>query len=282
VVSNRFAPILMVLAWLMCPVLSMCAHAAHQIRDSFDAGQLDLNAAIQHSFVLPSVGKRRRPIKSVKSSCECVVVQHRPDAIVPEKTGHLVVNITPDSIGEFAYEIEIQFEDQTVTPWVFIVFANVRAAGFGASNYISPTALNDALDRADAPAVIDIRKEGRFREARIPNSLSIPAHAVRFKTWLQSRDLVLVGACEQGGAAEALCSQLMSTGFRSVKVLEGGIAAWEENGGALDGQPSAIAKGASVPHNAPRLDALRADSRGSGRVIRIKGGQSARRRCGCS
>ena len=77
--------------------------------------------------------------------------------------------------------------------------------------------------------VIDIRTSQNFKQGHILNSKNVPwlgQDENAFKPF-QNETLVLV--CQQGQQASKLADKLQSQGFDQVKVLEGGLTAWQND-----------------------------------------------------
>jgi glyoxylase-like metal-dependent hydrolase (beta-lactamase superfamily II) len=106
-----------------------------------------------------------------------------------------------------------------------IVAANIR--GLRPSAPVRVEELARLLAGADAPLVVDVRMPAEYRSVHLTPSVSMPLDDLaRRRTELpRERDLVLV--CRTGTRARLAAAQL--TGHRT-RVLEGGLAAWQEAG----------------------------------------------------
>ena len=117
------------------------------LRETFDFGHLDLNAEVSHTFLLRSPVDAGLAIKKVSTSCKCAIVQSCPGNIDAERDGYLDVRVIADSVGDFAYEVELQFTDETVPPWVFLLLVNVKGDKPGAKLYLKPIDLKLQFER---------------------------------------------------------------------------------------------------------------------------------------
>ena len=99
-----------------------------------------------------------------------------------------------------------------------------------------PGALRDCLASGTDLRVLDVRTPAEFRTAHIPGSWNVPLDSLgECRADLVaglSGSVVLV--CRSGARAEKAARALQEAGLESMSVLEGGIAAWEREGGALD------------------------------------------------
>lgn len=82
--------------------------------------------------------------------------------------------------------------------------------------------------------LIDVRPESAFKKFRIPGSINIPLFAIKTKTFLKSKSLVLINEGYHFNQMQQECKELEKAGF-NVRFLYGGFNAWKEQGYALDG-----------------------------------------------
>jgi rhodanese-related sulfurtransferase len=92
--------------------------------------------------------------------------------------------------------------------------------------------LQERLGREDAPRVLDVRTPAEFETAHIPGSYNVPLdnlreHRDELRRHLDE-DVVLV--CRTGGRAEQAEKALAEVGLPGLRVLDGGIVAWQGAG----------------------------------------------------
>ncbi|MEV7332175.1 rhodanese-like domain-containing protein [Micromonospora sp. NPDC093244] len=96
-------------------------------------------------------------------------------------------------------------------------------------NSLDATALRDLLDSGDAPRVLDVRTPAEFESAHIPGSYNVPLDLLReHRDELRrhlDEDVVLV--CRSGARAAQAGQALAQAGLPNLKVLTGGILAWQ-------------------------------------------------------
>jgi rhodanese-related sulfurtransferase len=102
---------------------------------------------------------------------------------------------------------------------------------------ITVAGLRDRLGNDDKVRLLDVRTPGEFAAARIQGSHNIPLgdlgdHASALITGTVT-DLIVV--CQSGARATQAADQLRAAGHDRVSVLTGGLAAWEQSGGAVEG-----------------------------------------------
>lgn len=99
----------------------------------------------------------------------------------------------------------------------------------------APT-LAEQLASGDAPRILDVRTPAEFETSHIPGSYNVPLDTLRehrseLKRHLDE-DVVLV--CRAGGRAAQAEDALASAGLPGLRVLDGGMDAWESTGAPLN------------------------------------------------
>ncbi|MFF8381927.1 rhodanese-like domain-containing protein [Streptomyces sp. NPDC015661] len=104
---------------------------------------------------------------------------------------------------------------------------------------LTPAALHRLVQEGRAPRLLDVRTPAEFRTAHIPGSYNVPLHTLReHRTELLTHldeDVVLV--CRSGQRATQAEKALAEAGLPNLRVLEGGIVAWEAAGAPVDRGP---------------------------------------------
>jgi rhodanese-related sulfurtransferase len=150
-------------------------------------------------------------------------------------------------------QVELHFAFQSGTHGPFAITAQLRGrgpqeilhatfiSGFVADRawLIAPDELRRRL-AVESVTVLDVRAAEQFARIRIPRSLNVPAFALKSRTALRDRNVVLV---DSGVAPTVLLEQavrLRQLGFKDVAVLEGGVPAWMRAGFAVDGTADSV------------------------------------------
>lgn len=97
-------------------------------------------------------------------------------------------------------------------------------------------ALRSRLESADAPRVLDVRTPAEFETSHIPGSYNVPLptlteHRDELRHHLDE-DVVLI--CRSGSRARQAEQSLDVAGLPGLRVLDGGMNAWEEAGGEVN------------------------------------------------
>ncbi len=96
--------------------------------------------------------------------------------------------------------------------------------------------LQERLGSNDAPRVLDVRTPAEFETAHIPGSYNVPLdnlreHRAELRRHLDE-DVVLV--CRSGNRAEQAEKALAEVGLPGLRVLDGGMVAWEGAGAPVN------------------------------------------------
>ena len=91
------------------------------------------------------------------------------------------------------------------------------------------------LKKKEKIVLVDVRNREEFEKFRIPGSINIPLFAIKTKTFLKHKPLVLINDGYHYSPLEQECKCLSDSGFTAVWVLNGGLNAWRQKGGALNG-----------------------------------------------
>ncbi|MGW1508076.1 rhodanese-like domain-containing protein [Streptomyces sp. NPDC002394] len=104
---------------------------------------------------------------------------------------------------------------------------------------LTPAALHRLVQEGRAPRLLDVRTPGEFRTAHIPGSYNVPLatlreHRAELLAHLDE-DVVLV--CRSGQRATQAEKALAEAGLPNLRVLEGGLVAWETAGAPVERGP---------------------------------------------
>ena len=110
---------------------------------------------------------------------------------------------------------------------------------------ISVAELHEQMSRDPAPLIVDVRSPTALalELRRIPGALHVPALEVErhMGSFARDREIILYCTCPNEASAAQAARLLMNNGFRRVRPLHGGLAAWTAAGYALEDIPVASA-----------------------------------------
>ena len=105
----------------------------------------------------------------------------------------------------------------------------VEEEGDGVSlTAIEPRVLWQQIVDKKAPKVIDVREPGEFRRSHVPGSDLVPLSTIITTTTRNGYDEPIVLVCRSGRRSKRAAAVLKAHGYKDIKVLNGGMAAWEE------------------------------------------------------
>lgn len=101
---------------------------------------------------------------------------------------------------------------------------------------IDSAALQRLIEEGRGPRLLDVRTPGEFRTAHIPGAYNVPMAILReHRAELLSHldeDVVLV--CRSGNRAAQAEAALAEAGLPNLRVLDGGMIAWETTGAPVN------------------------------------------------
>ncbi|ALO12476.1 Sulfur carrier protein adenylyltransferase ThiF [Streptomyces venezuelae] len=104
---------------------------------------------------------------------------------------------------------------------------------------LTPAVLHRLVQEGRAPRLLDVRTPGEFRTAHIPGSYNVPLATLReHRAELRAHlDEEVVLLCRSGARAAQAEQALAEAGLPNLRVLEGGVTAWEAAGGPVTRGP---------------------------------------------
>ncbi|GAA4779077.1 rhodanese-like domain-containing protein [Streptomyces sanyensis] len=101
---------------------------------------------------------------------------------------------------------------------------------------LTPAALRRLTEGGRGPRVLDVRTPGEFRTVHIPGSYNVPLDTLREHRaeLLDHLDEDVVLVCRSGARASQAGGALAEAGMPHLRVLEGGMTAWEASGAPVN------------------------------------------------
>ncbi|MFD2420344.1 rhodanese-like domain-containing protein [Amycolatopsis pigmentata] len=99
----------------------------------------------------------------------------------------------------------------------------------GRTHNLIPAVLRELVAAENGPRLLDVRTPGEFRTAHIPGSYNVPLDTLREHRaeLLHHLDEEVVLICRSGNRAGQAKQALAEAGLPNLRVLEGGMLAWE-------------------------------------------------------
>ena len=104
---------------------------------------------------------------------------------------------------------------------------------------LNPATLRELTRSGEGPRLLDVRTPGEFRTAHIPGSYNVPLDTLREHRaeLLHHLDEDVILICRSGTRAAQAEQALAEAGLPNLRVLDGGVMAWETGGGPLTRGP---------------------------------------------
>jgi rhodanese-related sulfurtransferase len=188
------------------------------------------------AFQLSCANSGKQPIWAVDatSSCDCLVGRFAPVQVAPGDTARLRFAYRSDAAGRFSITVQLRGREAAD------VFGTSTVTGFVADKtWLVPAAQLIGSGQAQPAVIVDTRSPERYAQAHIPRSLNLPAYAIRSRRDLRDRRVVLMDEGYSPDLLLELVAALRHEGFAQLFVLDGGIAHWGRQGGAMEGIGSA-------------------------------------------
>ena len=157
--------------------------------------------------------------------------------MVPDEPGNIVVIVFPDNVFKYASSFQRHFPD--ICPpdkqredaagsknelFLAEMIENLKNS-YGS---IRAKTLNEQLQAADKPLVIDVRPPDLYSESHVPGAINIPQADLsqRADELPGDRDAAIVMVCGIGKFSKPTTLFLKSLGYNNVRSLKGGINEW--------------------------------------------------------
>jgi rhodanese-related sulfurtransferase len=103
-----------------------------------------------------------------------------------------------------------------------------------ASSTIHPSELRQLLREDPHTRILDVRTGAEFESVHIPGSFNVPLDLLgEHVKEVAGLDRPVILVCQSGNRATTAQSKLDAAGKRNLRVLEGGIGAWQTAGGEV-------------------------------------------------
>jgi rhodanese-related sulfurtransferase len=121
-----------------------------------------------------------------------------------------------------------------ILPISALFIASCISTGYSATKSVLMESVSQQLKNRQDITLVDVRDAGEFEKFRIPGSINIPLFAIKTKTFLKSKPLVLINNGQNYKQLTDECTVLSKAGF-IVSMLDGGLYQWKRKNGRLEG-----------------------------------------------
>ena len=133
-------------------------------------------------------------------------------------------------------------------------------------HFVSPREVYDGR-REKSIVLIDVRRPDAYASCRIKGSLNMPAYSLKTRRFLRGCAVVLVDWGWMSPSLQEQTNQLRMSDLRSVRILQGGLPAWDHGGFPLEGR---LGHAAGLSPVTP-ADVYRGLRAGAWRVVDVSG-----------
>lgn len=216
-----------------------CAWAAAPV-DVFRFRTAGVGDRLTNRFLLRNSGTGPIMAQSATPSCDCIQVLQWPTNVEAGATGVVEILFVPDKVGEVDYRVYVTTSDPDPPGIEFAIQGVVTSAPMAKVErdwtlYLGPEAAGKVVENPDGVTWVDVRSAEAYGRSRIPGSLQIPLYAVKTKGFLRNQRVVMVDEGYGSFALEEECRKLRELGFSDLSIWYGGLNAWRQLGGKLDG-----------------------------------------------
>ena len=157
--------------------------------------------------------------------------------MLPDEPGTIAVVIFPDNVFKYASSFQRHFpqfcpgdkqQDSSAPSKNDLFLAEMMENLKNPHDSVRVKVLNEELQGAHKPLVVDVRPPEMFAESHIPGAINIPQTdlAQRVDELPSERDASIVMVCGIGKFSKPTTLYLKSLGYRNVRNLKGGINEW--------------------------------------------------------
>ncbi|MCP5523213.1 MAG: rhodanese-like domain-containing protein [Verrucomicrobiales bacterium] len=202
-----------------------------------------------HTVVWTNRGVTPFEVRRVSTSCDCVHVLAYSLNVRPGDSLDLRVRIAPETTGDFIYLVSV--EGAKGQPALLARF-EVSVGGpdqRNATHGFDPSTLlmapSEAMKQNLLGAgwmLVDVRPPERYLLGHLPGAFNLSLGDVRVRPYLKRKAILVVGDGYDSERLVTDAAELAEAGFSQVRVLDGGIRRWQQEGGVLDGAGTSLAR----------------------------------------
>jgi rhodanese-related sulfurtransferase len=174
----------------------------------------------------------------------------------------------------FLLVLILQFNILTISGFLSSSMANTLGSDkvIGKSElFINAKEAQKGISQKNGDFIVDVRPLRNFETAHIPDSLNIPIFALKTKSFLKNKNIFIVSQGYNSEQLENECTNLVNSGFH-IKIILGGLNSWKDEGGNIEGIPTAIE---SINKVSP-LDVYLSDNKNDTLVINLSSNKTNR------
>jgi len=165
--------------------------------------------------------------------------------LVPDQPGVVAVVVFPDNVFKYTSSMQRHFprlfpdspaqSGDEEAPGGGMTLNQLLDAARRSDDVIDVGAMEELLDGSPPPLVLDVRPAEEYQQERMEGSINVPlARLVDAPELPRDKDATIVTVCNTGRKSLSGMLLLKSLGYRNVRNLMGGLAAWSGEGHPLE------------------------------------------------
>lgn len=199
------------------------------------------NVSATLDLVWTAVDGRPVAVQELHSSSEQVEILQWSNPVNSGAPGTLQLRVLPVVEGRWDVallgEVPREGEPRVVLTLTGVIDGSPRTTGAvkertESALWITPGELSTNEALRNPRTIVDVRPAAEFQACAIPGSLNFAPHLLRTRSFLRDKQVVLTARGHHDDALVRLRSELLGKGFKSVRILRGGVNRW-----VLEGRP---------------------------------------------
>ena len=214
------------------------AAAAEPFAATWDLGRLKEDEVAKRVFSVGDESGASWQMEGVEVSCDCIEVEKGWMSEIPAGgAGEIALGYHPAGPGFVEEWVEVRGHDgqgREVKRRYRLTGRVSPAWGMDPALCLDETACKAILENPLSVLVVDVRGEEAYRKGHAPGAMELPLFAVKGKSFLRDRTVVVMD--EGWGRAAAEVRRLRAEeGMSQLWLWPGGLVAWRDMGGAVEG-----------------------------------------------
>lgn len=204
---------------------------------TWDLGRMQVDEVVRHVFSVSDENGDAWRIEEVGVSCDCSEVEGWTPDVPAGGTGEIALRYRPAGTGFVEEWVDVRGHDGQGQE----VKRRYRLSGRVSPSWSMDPGLcpveavcEAILDNPLSVLVVDVRGEEAYRKGHVPGAMELPLFAVKGKSFLRDRTVVVMD--EGWGRAAAEVRRLRTEeGMTQLWLWPGGLVAWRDMGGTVEG-----------------------------------------------
>jgi rhodanese-related sulfurtransferase len=223
-------------------------------KNTQDLGVVTLNGIRDFEVTIQNPSDKERRIIRVQPTCPCLSVLSTPKTLAPREIATLQVRFTPEALGVKRVDLATNLEGTgsilshvrvEVVPPVE-AFPSSEQIRLARERRCDGTVIGAAVAVTKSHSerlVLDVRSSNDYQHVSVPGSMNVPlVELASLPSSLHSQPALVIDNGIVAAETVEMIKRLRESGWKDLQLLEGGIAAWQANGGLVGGTASAASR----------------------------------------